>query len=63
MLPCQLEGWLQKGDVACLLELQTMTRPHRSWTEEDVAMSEALLAALKRAAGRTGHYNMFLPVM
>ena len=61
MLPRQLDNWLQQGDATCLSQLQGFMFMGEL-KGKDVAHSKSLLAALKRAAGRTGKYNTFLPL-
>lgn len=62
MLPRQLTNWFQKGDGPCLRELQGYMYDWTPLSQKDEAGAEALLAALKRAAGQTGDYNTFLPL-
>ncbi len=62
MLPCQLDGWLQKGDNLCLAELQEYMCDQSPAADDIVALSQDLLAALKRAVGKNGKYNTFMPL-
>ena len=62
MLPHYLHNWLQQGDEPCLKDLQSSMYGWTPLAETDVVLSEALLAALKRAAGREGKYHTFLPL-
>ena len=62
VLPHQLESWLQKGDGPCLHELQRAMCGFMTPAEKHVALSEVLLATLKRATGKIGQYHTFLPL-